>query len=1165
MIIRTESSRPELLPRGIRHRLARTHPFLSTTGSSANFLHIDTTVATQLESGGVTGTGIADDFDGNARGTPHRISVQMNLSGILLDLTPPAIFYTSCSVTRTAPGTRTLTATITDASGVPTAGAGLPVLYWKINAGSYTAATGAFIGSNQYQFTFGSGVVAGDIVSYYIVAQDNAGTPNVGSNPSAGASGFTANPPAAATPPTTPSGYTIVPSFSGNKNVGVGGDYTTLTAAVTALNGSEITGPVTLTLTDATYPSETFPITINANSGSNATNTVTIKPGTGVTSVVSGSSATTIIDLSGAKFVIIDGSNSGGATPNSPSGDLTIRNTNNAGLATIRLINDASNNTIQRSVIEGGITSASGGLVFIAAGLTTGNDNNTISGNIVRDRTDVAGVPANLVVSLNGSTTATNSNNVVTGNQLMNFTANGFATSSGATSDNWTVTNNDISQNATRAATVFGINTGGMTGTNNISGNSIHGFISSSSSSILGFLVGNSQNLTISKNRIFDFQTSAAATGTIEGIEYDGASGATPNITVTNNFVTLAPTLATAQVVIGIQDFGFGGNVFNAFYNSIYVGGTASGSASSWALRRGTAAPTTYTAKNNLCFNNRTGGTGSHFAGGDQSANTGTFVSDYNFYAGTGATAANFMDYGTSSSGTAVSFTTWKAGPPARDANSIANTAATYTVGTFFVNAATSDLHLGSSGQATLDRKAITGTGVTTDIDGNTRNTNAPDIGADEVNLPGVLQFSVATNTVGEGAGSLVMNVTRTGGSDGSVGVVYNPFDGTAMSPGDYTCPSGNLSWADGDTANKTITATIVDDNVDEPSQDFTVTLSAPSGGATIGTNVTATNTITDNDSPPTFTISDVTQAEGSAGPNDFTFTVTKNGATEFVTSIDYLTQDGSAFAPGDYTAITQTTLTFQPNETTKQVMVSVNGDMTYENNETFTVALTNQMSAGEGINIPHGFAVFGTGTIQNDDSQPSFAINDVTMNEGNSGPTSFIFTVTKTGSTALNSSVNFQTIDGSATLGDNDYQTNSGLLTFGPADTMMQVTVTVNGDTTVEPNENFTVELSNASDATIGDNSGTGTITNDDVAAPPTFSIDDVTMNEGDAGQTSFVFTVTKGGTGAANVDFQTMNGTATTGNNDYVTNSGTLTFGPTDTIDAGHGAGEWRYNART
>ena len=82
---------------------------------------------------------------------------------------------------------------------------------------------------------------------------------------------------------------------------------------------------------------------------------------------------------------------------------------------------------------------------------------------------------------------------------------------------------------------------------------------------------------------------------------------------------------------------------------------------------------------------------------------------------------------------------------------------------------------------------------------------------------------------------------------------------------------------------------------------------------------------------------------------------MTKNGATEFVTSIDYFTQDGTAVAPGDYTAIPKTTLTFLPNDTTKPVMVSVNGDTTYENTETFTVELTNQMSAGGQVNSPNG------------------------------------------------------------------------------------------------------------------------------------------------------------------------------------------------------------------
>ena len=68
----------------------------------------------------------------------------------------------------------------------------------------------------------------------------------------------------------------------------------------------------------------------------------------------------------------------------------------------------------------------------------------------------------------------------------------------------------------------------------------------------------------------------------------------------------------------------------------------------------------------------------------------------------------------------------------------------------------------------------------------------------------------------------------------------------------------------------------------------------------------------------------------------------------------------------------------------------------------------------------------------------PAFSIDSVTHNEGNVGPprnTTYIFTVTKTGSTTLNTSVAFTTQDGTATLADNDYQFNAGTLNFAPAD----------------------------------------------------------------------------------------------------------------------------------
>jgi hypothetical protein len=116
----------------------------------------------------------------------------------------------------------------------------------------------------------------------------------------------------------------------------------------------------------------------------------------------------------------------------------------------------------------------------------------------------------------------------------------------------------------------------------------------------------------------------------------------------------------------------------------------------------------------------------------------------------------------------------------------------------------------------------------------------------------------------------------------------------------------------------------------------------------------------------------------------------------------------------------------------------------------------------------------------------PSFSIDDVTHAEGDAGTTDYTFTVTKTGATNLPASVQFTTVDGTATVADNDYQANSGTLNFDVADTEMQFTVVVGGDTNVEPDEAFTVQLSNASNAGISDADGTGTITNDDARPTP-------------------------------------------------------------------------------
>lgn len=210
-------------------------PFINVTTRPYN-LHINTATPTQCEgSGTVISAPIAvnDDWDGNPRypnsGYPINPSYPPTapdigadeFGGIPVDLNPPTTVYTPLLNTSST-SARTLTATITDGSGVPTSGTGLPRLYWKINSGTYTGVTATSLGSNQYSFTFGAGVVLGDTVRYYICAQDLAVPPNVGATPSSGAGGFTANPPAASIPPTNPSSYIISPTaLSGDYTVGL--------------------------------------------------------------------------------------------------------------------------------------------------------------------------------------------------------------------------------------------------------------------------------------------------------------------------------------------------------------------------------------------------------------------------------------------------------------------------------------------------------------------------------------------------------------------------------------------------------------------------------------------------------------------------------------------------------------------------------------------------------------------------------------------------------------------------------------------------------------------------------------------------------------------------------------------------------------------------------
>ena len=224
----------------------------------------------------------------------------------------------------------------------------------------------------------------------------------------------------------------------------------------------------------------------------------------------------------------------------------------------------------------------------------------------------------------------------------------------------------------------------------------------------------------------------------------------------------------------------------------------------------------------------------------------------------------------------------------------------------------------------------------------------------------------------------------------------------------------------------------------------------------------------------PSVSINSVTLAEGNSGSKNATFTVTLSAASSQTVSVPFSTANGTATAGSDYTA-TSGTVTFTPGTVSQPINVPVAGDTIAEPDERFSVNL------GTPSNAVLGNAT-GTGTIQNDDTM--ITINDVSHAEGNRRTTTFTFTVSLSAATSFPVTVKYATANGTATAPSDYTAIALTTLTFNAGTTSKTVTVSVNGDKTVEPNETFFVNLSGPTSAAITDSQGVGTIVNDDGTA---------------------------------------------------------------------------------
>ena len=402
-------------------------------------------------------------------------------------------------------------------------------------------------------------------------------------------------------------------------------------------------------------------------------------------------------------------------------------------------------------------------------------------------------------------------------------------------------------------------------------------------------------------------------------------------------------------------------------------------------------------------------------------------------------------------------------------------------------------------------------------------------------------EVSIGDVTVEEGdKASFEVRLSKAGTEEATV--AYETMDGTAEAGTDYDVASGRLTFAAGTTV-QVVEVQTMEDTAEEPTEAFTVKLSSPSG-ATLGVD-TGQGTITDDDGgteppvgTPTLSIGDATVEEGDKAE----FEVRLSEASGQAVTVAYETMDGTAEAGTDYD-VASGTLTFSVGTTVQVVEVQTMEDTAEEPTEAFTVKLSSPSGATLGVDT-------GQGTIADDDGgteppvgTPTLSIGDATVEEGDKAE----FEVRLSEASGQTVTVVYETMDGTAEAGT-DYDVASGMLTFSVGTTVQVVEVQTMEDTVEEPTEAFTVKLSSPSGATLGVDTGQGTITDDDGTTTtkdtlPKLLIADAAVEEGETAQ--LAVTLDKESREVVTVSYRTVDGTAVVGV-DYAGTRGTLSFKP-------------------
>lgn len=220
----------------------------------------------------------------------------------------------------------------------------------------------------------------------------------------------------------------------------------------------------------------------------------------------------------------------------------------------------------------------------------------------------------------------------------------------------------------------------------------------------------------------------------------------------------------------------------------------------------------------------------------------------------------------------------------------------------------------------------------------------------------------------------------------------------------------------------------------------------------------------------------DVTVTESAGAPGQALFEVALNAVSTRTVQVDYQTVSGTAISGRDFEPVAGR-LEFPPGTLSQTVAVPVTGDGIYEEEETFELVLTNVVNAGLGRSN-------AVATIISEDPLPLLTTAPILASEGNAGTTPFRFAVSLDRPSESQAQANYTTVNDSA-RSPTDFTGINGVLTFAPGETSQVLEVSVNGDTSFEPNELFYLVFSEARGLRfpVGTSFTTsGTIVNDDV-----------------------------------------------------------------------------------